>query len=53
MIAALYVLADGPYAELDDVEVWDISRDARLYAGPYPVITHPPCAINQEDLHGT
>ena len=43
MIAALYVLEDGPYANLPDVEVWGVSRDARLYAGPHPVVAHPPC----------
>lgn len=43
-IAALYVLADGPYAHLPDVEVWDVTRDARRYPGPYPVICHSPCA---------
>jgi hypothetical protein len=44
MIAALYVLADGPYAGLPDVELWDEARDARLYAGPWSVVAHPPCA---------
>lgn len=41
--AALFVGSDGPYAGLDGVDAWDISRDARRYAGPYPVIAHPPC----------
>jgi hypothetical protein len=44
VIAALYVLKDGPYAGLPDVEVWDEARDARTYAGPWPVVAHPPCA---------
>lgn len=44
MIAALYVLKDGPYAELPDVDLWPESRDARLYAGPWPVVAHPPCS---------
>lgn len=43
MIAALYVLPDGPYAGLEGVEVWDEARDARTYAGPWPVVAHPPC----------
>lgn len=43
MIAALYVHPGGVYYGLDDVDPWDEVRDARLYAGPYPVIAHPPC----------
>ena len=42
-VAALYVDPDGVYANLPDVEVWDEARDARLYAGPWPVVAHPPC----------
>lgn len=43
-VAALYVMANGPYAGLDGVECWDEARDARAYAGPWPVVAHPPCA---------
>jgi hypothetical protein len=43
VIAALYVLPKGPYFELSGIDPWDESRDARLYAGPHPVIAHPPC----------
>ena len=43
-VAALYVESNGSYAGLDGVEVWDEERDARTYAGPHPVIAHPPCA---------
>ncbi len=43
-VAALYVDPAGVYAGLDGVEVWDEERDARLYAGPWPVVAHPPCA---------
>jgi hypothetical protein len=43
MIAALFVEKHGVYSGLDDVEVWDVARDARKYTGPYPVVAHPPC----------
>lgn len=43
-VAALYVMPDGPYAGLPDVEVWDEARDARCYDGPHVVVVaHPPC----------
>jgi hypothetical protein len=42
-IAALYVAKDGCYFGLPSVEPWDAGRDARLYAGPHPVVAHPPC----------
>ncbi len=43
-VAALYVETNGVYYGLDDVDPWDEARDARLYAGPWPVVAHPPCA---------
>ncbi len=43
MIAALFVATGGSYFGLPDVDPWDEPRDARLYAGPYPVVAHPPC----------
>jgi hypothetical protein len=42
-IAALYVDPRGCYANLPGVDAWPESRDARLYAGPHPVVAHPPC----------
>ncbi len=44
MIAALYVARGGAYYGLDGVDPYDASRDARLYAGPHPVVAHPPCS---------
>lgn len=44
MIAALYVETGGVYFGLPDVDPWDEARDARLYAGPWPVVAHPPCS---------
>jgi len=43
MIAALYVVKNGCYYGLPDVDPWDEQRDARLYEGPHPVVAHPPC----------
>lgn len=42
-VAALYVQSDGAYFNMPDVDPWDEARDARLYAGPHPVVAHPPC----------
>lgn len=41
-VAALYVEADGPYSRVEGVDLWPESRDARKYAGPHPVVAHPP-----------
>lgn len=45
MIAALYVdVKGGPYPHINGVECWGLPyRDAKRYAGPYPVVAHPPC----------
>lgn len=43
MIAALYVAKDGCYYGLPGVDPWDQDRDAKSYAGPWPVVAHPPC----------
>lgn len=42
-VAALFVETGGCYFGLPGVEPWDKARDARLYAGPWPVVAHPPC----------
>lgn len=44
-VAALYVATGGSYFGLDGVDPWDEPRDARRYAGPYPVVAHPPCQL--------
>lgn len=44
MIAALYVQRGGSYWDLEGVDPWDEARDARQYAGPWPVVAHPPCS---------
>ena len=53
MIAALFVETDGCYANLPDVDVWGLDRDARYYAGPWPVVAHPPCQRWGRFWHGS
>jgi hypothetical protein len=53
MIAALYVERDGVYWDLPGVDPWDKERDARLYAGPHPVVAHPPCERWGRFWHGS
>jgi hypothetical protein len=53
MIAALYVASGGCYFGLPDVDPWDESRDARTYAGPHPVVAHPPCQRWGKYWHGS
>jgi hypothetical protein len=52
-IAALYVETNGCYYGLDGVDPWDIERDARKYAGPWPVVAHPPCERWGRFWHGS
>jgi hypothetical protein len=48
--AALYVDPRGPYPKL--VADWyDAERDARTYAGPWPVVAHPPCGSRSKLRH--
>lgn len=44
-VAALYVDESprGSYVGIPGVDVWGITRDARAYPGPYPVVCHSPC----------
>jgi hypothetical protein len=53
VIAALYVQKGGCYFGLPDVDPWDVTRDARKYAGPYPVVAHPPCQRWGRFWHGS
>lgn len=41
--AALFVRKDSIYNTIRGVECYDYDRDAMQYAGPAPVIAHPPC----------
>jgi hypothetical protein len=52
MIAALYVQPDGCYLNQPGVDLWDEARDARSYAGPWPVVAHPPCQRWGRYWHG-
>lgn len=53
MVAALYVETAGCYFGLDQVEPWDEARDARVYAGPHPIVAHPPCQRWGRFWHGS
>lgn len=52
-LAALYVQTGGCYFGLPDVDPWGVERDARLYAGPHPVVAHPPCERWGRFWHGS
>lgn len=45
MIAALFVEKNGIYYDVEGVDAWDVSRDARKYTGNFPVVAHPPCQL--------
>jgi hypothetical protein len=52
-VAALFVETDGCYFGLPGVDPWDEKRDARNYAGPHPVVAHPPCQRWGRFWHGS
>lgn len=44
-VAVLYCDPRGVYSTIPDVELWGLpDRNAMLYAGPHPVVAHPPCS---------
>lgn len=52
-VAALYVEPAGAYRGLPDVDLWTEVQDARTYAGPHPVVAHPPCQRWGRFWHGS
>jgi len=52
-VAALYVEPKGCYVGVPSVDPWDEARDARAYAGPHPVVAHPPCQRWGRFWHGS
>ena len=51
-VAALFVSHRGPYMGMSGVESWCAEADARNYAGPHPVVAHPPCSRWGNFWHG-
>ena len=42
-IAVLFAREDSIYKSINNLDVFDINRDALNYQGPNPIIAHPPC----------
>ena len=42
-VAVLCAAPRSVYHSMTDVEVYDLRRDARTFAGGMPVVAHPPC----------
>lgn len=43
MVSVLFARKDSIYKTFENVEVYDIDRDAKTFPGGTPVIAHPPC----------
>ena len=52
MISALFVEKGGVYFNDLRIDPWPVSRDARSYRGPNPVVAHPPCKRWGRYWHG-
>jgi hypothetical protein len=52
-VAALFVDPEGCYGKSKLVRCWGVEQDARGYAGPYPVVAHPPCQRWGRFWHGS
>lgn len=52
-VAALYVEPGGAYSGQPGVQCWTEAHDARTYAGPHPVVAHPPCQRWGRFWHGS
>lgn len=53
VVSALYIEPEGIYAGVPGIDAWDEARDARRYAGPHPVVAHPPCQRWGRFWHGS
>jgi hypothetical protein len=42
-VAVLCVAGNSVYKTFPDVDVYDVKRDARTFAGGMPIVAHPPC----------
>lgn len=45
MIAALFVEKGGIYWDNENIDAYDVSKDAMSYSGELPVVAHPPCQL--------
>jgi hypothetical protein len=42
-VAVLFARQDSVYKAFDNLDVYDIDRDARIYSGNLPIVAHLPC----------